>query len=251
MNGRVDGKVALVVGGAGAIGAEVGRKLAGGGATVIIADLDFDAAKRVSDAIGSSCSAIRLDVTSEADWIACVEAIVTSHGRLDAMVTAFGYYRPNIPIETVSFEEWRRHQAINVDGVFLGIRECMKAMRPTGGAIVTMASSLVAMPHPQGASYVAAKSAVIGLSRAAARHGGPLNIRVNIVSPGPTHSAMLYGNVVEGGSTEELVERLATRIPMGRIGEPEEVADAVVYLCSDAARFVNGTMIAVDGGQTA
>jgi NAD(P)-dependent dehydrogenase (short-subunit alcohol dehydrogenase family) len=235
--GDLAGRVALVTGGASGIGAATVALLRARGAVVVAADLrpgDGDEA---------------LDVTDEAAVDALVDAIVERHGRLDLAANVAGTPGVYAEVADAATDDWRATMAVNLDGLFFCLRAELRAMRHAGrGAIVNVASSAGRMGVPGLSAYSASKHAVLGLTRSAALEVARHGIRVNAVCPGSVRTPMLRGFV---GGDEDLLEKMGRRAPMGRLGEPEEIAEAVVWLLSDAARFVTGDAIAPDGGVAA
>jgi NAD(P)-dependent dehydrogenase (short-subunit alcohol dehydrogenase family) len=235
--GDLAGRVALVTGGASGIGAATVALLRARGAVVVAADLrpgDGDEA---------------LDVTDEAAVDSLVDAIVERHGRLDLAANVAGTPGVYAEVADAATDDWRATMAVNLDGLFFCLRAELRAMRHAGrGAIVNVASSAGRMGVPGLSAYAASKHAVLGLTRSAALEVARHGIRVNAVCPGSVRTPMLRGFV---GGDEDLLEKMGRRAPMGRLGEPEEIAEAVVWLLSDAARFVTGDAIAPDGGVAA
>jgi NAD(P)-dependent dehydrogenase (short-subunit alcohol dehydrogenase family) len=231
------GKVALVTGGASGIGQATAELLRARGATVVAADL--------ADGVGVQ----PLDVTDEAAVDALIASIVASHGRLDLAANVAGTSGVYAEVADSVTSDWRHTMAVNVDGVYFCLRAELRAMRSVGsGAVVNVASSAGRMGVPGLSAYSASKHAVLGLTKSAALEVARQGIRVNAVCPGSVRTPMLRGFV---GGDEELLERMGRRAPMGRLGEPEEVAEAIVWLLSDAAAFVTGNALSPDGGVAA
>jgi NAD(P)-dependent dehydrogenase (short-subunit alcohol dehydrogenase family) len=233
----LSGRVALVTGGASGIGAATVELLRSRGATVVAADL------RAGDGVEA------LDVTDEAAVDALVATIVARHGRLDLAANVAGTPGVYANVADSSTDVWRSTMAVNLDGVYFCVRAELRALRAAGGgSIVNVASSAGRMGVPGLAAYSASKHGVIGLTKSAALEVAREGIRVNAVLPGSVRTPMLRGFV---GGDESLLEKMGQRAPMGRLGEPDEIAEAIVWLLSDAARFVTGNTLAPDGGVAA
>ena len=245
---ELDGKAALVTGGGSGLGRASALAFARAGAGVTIADVDADGGKETQALVGEAggeADFVRADVTDADDVVAMVEAAVARWGRLDCAVNNAGTTGASAPTVEYTLEDWNRTIALNLTGVFLCMRTEIPAMLERGGAIVNMASGAGLVGFAGLPAYVASKHGVVGLTRAAALEYAKHGIRVNAVCPGSTRTPMLEGFM--GG--DENVERMMTRsVPLGRLGRPEEIAEAVVWLCSDAASFVVGHALAVDGG---
>lgn len=237
MSSDLSGKVALVTGGASGIGAATVALLRRAGATVVAADL------HVSDAVEA------LDVTDEDAVDELVASIGSRYGRLDLAANVAGTPGVYANIADSSTDVWRSTMAVNLDGVYFCVRAELRAMRAQrSGSIVNVASSAGRMGVPGLAAYSASKHGVIGLTKSAALEVARDGIRVNAVLPGSVRTPMLRGFV---GGDEDLLEKMGQRAPMGRLGEPEEIAEAIVWLLSDEARFVTGNTLAPDGGVAA
>jgi NAD(P)-dependent dehydrogenase (short-subunit alcohol dehydrogenase family) len=233
----LEGKVALVTGGGSGIGAATVDLLRQRGATVVSADLHADEGAEV------------LDVTDESAVDALVAAILERHGRLDVAANVAGTPGVYAHVADATTASWRDTMAVNLDGVFFCMRAELRAMRGQGrGSIVNVASSAGRMGVPGLAAYSASKHAVLGLTKSAALEVARDGIRVNAVCPGSVRTPMLRGFV---GGDEELLEKMGRRAPMARLGEPSEIAEAVVWLLSDAAGFVTGNALSPDGGVAA
>ncbi|MCA0246010.1 MAG: glucose 1-dehydrogenase [Proteobacteria bacterium] len=254
MADRVAGKVALVTGAASGLGKATAERLAEEGAAVVIGDIRVEAAKEVAAAIsarGQRAQALKLDVTSEADWIAAVTATEQAFGKLDVLVnnagTADGTW-----VHKLTLERWRKIHAINLDGVFLGIKYGAEAMkRAGGGSIVNISSVAGIVGIAEAASaYCSSKGGVTQLTKATALEFALLktNIRVNSVHPGYMDTPMLQGVIAAYREPEEARARLTASEPLGRLGEPRDIANAVLYLASDESKFVTGAQMVVDGG---
>jgi NAD(P)-dependent dehydrogenase (short-subunit alcohol dehydrogenase family) len=190
-----------------------------------------------------------LDVTDEAAVDALVAAVVERHGRLDLAANVAGTPGVYAEVAASSTEVWRTTMAVNLDGVYFCVRAELRAMRSSGaGSIVNVASSAARMGVPGLAAYSASKHGVLGLTRTAALEEAARGIRVNAVCPGTVRTGMLRGFV---GDDDEQMERMGRRAPMGRLGEPAEIAAAIVWLLSDDASFLTGATVDADGGVAA
>ena len=250
--GRMDGKVALISGGARGMGASEARLFAREGAAVVIGDIldeDGEATAASISADGGRCRYVHLDVTQEADWQAAVAQAVSQFGSLDVLVNNAGIGSSSFQIHEEPVELWDRTIDVNLKGVFLGTRACVPAMLEAGGgSIINISSQLgiVGVPY-NGSAYQTSKGGVRIFTKAAALQYANRGIRVNSVHPGPIVTEMTRA----GRDDPERLSIMLARIPMGRYGEAEEVANAVLYLASDESSFVTGSEVVVDGGWTA
>ncbi len=258
------GKSALVTGAARGIGLAISRALAASGATVLMTDIDADEAEHSAAAVGSGgrCSvspapsalACRLDVTSPESIHAAVEYGVAQMGRIDILVNNAGINTASdrVTVERYREEDWRRILSVDLDGVFLVSRPVVEHMKTIGGGrIVNISSVLGIVPARLQSGYIAAKAAVIGLTRSMAIELAPHGILVNSVAPGSTLTEgtrkLFYG---EDGAYSDKAQSLLSHIPLGRPAQPEEIAAAVVYLAAPASSYVTGVVLPVDGGWT-
>lgn len=248
---RLEGKVALISGGARGQGAAEAKLFAGEGAKVVFGDILDDLGKQVEAEIhevGGEALYIHLDVTNAADWASAVEAAVSRYGRLDVLVNNAGItIRKNV--EDTTEEDWDRIMAINAKGVFLGTKQAIPAMRESGGGSIVNISStagLVGSPY-SGASYAATKGAVRLFTKATAIQYAKEGIRCNSVHPGLLETPMTQDMLADAAHREERTQR----IPMGRVGTAEDIAYGVLYLASDESSFVTGSELVIDGGATA
>ncbi len=247
---RLEGKVALISGGARGQGAVEARLFAQEGAKVVIADILDEQGKQVEAEIaeaGGDATYVHLDVTSESDWNNAVQTAVTSYGKLDILVNNAGILIRK-GVEETTVEDWDRIMDINGKGVFLGTKAAIPAMREAGGGSIINISSIAGMiGSPQSAAYNATKGAVRILTKATAIQYAKEGIRVNSVHPGPIRT-----NMTEAGwSTPEGLKATEERTPLGRYGEPEEVGYGVLFLASDESSFMTGSELVIDGGVTA
>nr|WP_256515660.1 glucose 1-dehydrogenase [Alsobacter ponti] len=241
----MQGKVALVTGAASGIGLATTRRFVAEGARVIAADLNVDGLET-----SGSLRPFRLDVAQEDQWVAAIAAALDAFGRLDILVNNAGIGAPG-PIVELSLADWRKVMAVNLDGVFLGIKHAVPAMeRSGGGSIVNIASMLGHVATVNASAYCASKGGVALLTKAAALEmaaaGG--RIRVNSVHPGFIETPMLGDRLRADPARRALI---TGQTPVGRLGTVEEVAAAVLYLASDEAGFTTGSALVVDGGYTA
>jgi NAD(P)-dependent dehydrogenase (short-subunit alcohol dehydrogenase family) len=257
------GRKALVTGAARGIGAGIAQALAAAGASVMIGDvlaeLGRETAQKIA-ATGAKAGFVPLDVTKDADWASAVSATVKELGGFDILVNNAGIEITSLVID-IEAEGLRRMFDVNVVGTALGMKHAFRSMRPNGsagkgGAVVNIASVAATIAFPAIAGYSASKSAVDRATRVAAMESGKLGygVRVNCVYPGlvPTEMGMkLAADVVAAGlfaSPEAAVGAIIEQTPAGRLGEVADMADAVVFLCSDASRFITGAGLPVDGG---
>jgi 3alpha(or 20beta)-hydroxysteroid dehydrogenase len=249
--GRLDGKVALISGGARGQGETEARLFVREGAKVVFGDLLDAEGQKVEAEIragGGDASYVHLDVTSERDWRAAVETAVRQYGKLNVLVNNAGIIIRK-SIEETSVEEWDRTQAINVRGVFLGTKFAIPAMRQAGGGSIVNISSIAGLVGSTygAASYIASKGAVRLFTKATAIQHAKDNIRCNSIHPGPIETLMIQETLEDHAFLQERLRR----IPLGRIGRPEDVAYGVLYLASDESSYVTGSELVIDGGATA
>ena len=258
---RLEGRVALITGGARGIGAATARRLASEGAKVMIGDLLDEPGRRVAAEVGGEY--LHLDVTREADWQAACAAAQARFGGLDILVNNAAIVLPATLEETV-VEDWRRMHTVNVEGVFLGAKACLPALvqrgpRWKGGAAIVNLSSIAGLVgSSRMPAYSASKGAVLLLTKSLALECGQkgYRVRVNAVHPGVVDSDMgqVVVDIVKARQAESEAEaraRLVAQHPIGRLGQPEDIAAGVAYLVSDDAAFVTGASLVVDGGYTA
>jgi A-factor type gamma-butyrolactone 1'-reductase (1S-forming) len=252
---KFEGKVVIVTGGSSGIGAAAALGFAREGARVVIAARrsdQSDAVVRQIEALGSEGLFIKTDVTKPADIEAMVETTLSRFGRLDCAVNNAGVAGPvNVPVAEIEESAWDDVMNVNLKGVWICMKHEIPAMLKHGkGAIVNISSIYGSKPSDVGhAPYCASKFGLIGLSKTAAIDYGQQGIRINVVSPGYTHSEMMDPFVQ---ALPDVVKTLCNKYSAhSRLGKSEEVADAITWLCSDEAHFVSGAVLTVDGGDTA
>jgi NAD(P)-dependent dehydrogenase (short-subunit alcohol dehydrogenase family) len=257
MGGRVAGKIVLVTGAASGIGLASAEACAREGAVVVISDVnakegEVQARRLVTD--GLAAEFVRLDVSSESDWRRVVDVILSRHGRLDVLVNNAGI-AVIAPIEQETLEGWRRTQAVNMEGVFLGTREAIRAMKDGGGSIVNISSIEGLIGEPMVPAYNASKGGVRLLTKSVALYCAQqgYRIRVNSVHPGyvATPLVAIAIGALPPDQAAALHQDLLGRIPMGRLGEPREIANVVLFLATDESSYMTGSELVVDGGYTA
>lgn len=254
MSQRLKGKIAVVTGAGSGIGEATARLMAREGAIVVLADRAAPAAEAVARDIaaqGGTAEAREVDVGDAAAMRQMIEAVAQRHGRLDVLVNNAGYGIAANVVDTDE-DDWARLMRVNVDGVFHGCKYAIPIMRRQGGgAIVNTASAGALVGLRERAAYCASKGAVAALTRAMALDHATEGIRINCVAPGTIESPYFREIYARSADPETLRATLAARQPMNRLGSPEEVARAIVFLASDDASFATGSTLVLDGGLTA
>jgi 3(or 17)beta-hydroxysteroid dehydrogenase len=251
--GRLEGKRAFVTGGAAGLGLAMARAFVAEGARVAIADRAGEAGRQEAAKLGAAALFVTLDVGDEAAWPRALDQAAGALGGLDTLVNNAGV-GPVGNIEKTSLAEWRRVFAVNVEGVFLGCRAGIPRLRASGGgSIVNLSSIAGIIGTPTLAAYGASKAAVRQLTKSVALHCAHRkdNIRCNSIHPAFIATAMVGGIVDAARDPAAARAGLEAQIPLGRLGEAEEVAALAVYLASDESRFVTGAEFVIDGGLTA
>ena len=248
---RLENKVAFISGGARGMGAVEARLFAKEGASVVIGDVLEEEGKKVEaqiNEIGGECLFVHLDVTSESSWEQAVAATVARFGKLDILVNNAGIFRTE-GVEETSGELWDQVMEINAKGVFLGTKLAIPEMRKAGGGSIVNISSVAGLTGGTGsAAYRASKGAVRLFTKSTAIQYAKDDIRANSVHPGIIETPMTAPNLM---ADQERRDRSAARHPLGRVGQPEDVAYGVLFLASDESSFMTGSELVIDGGLTA
>ena len=247
--GRLDGKVAIITGGARGQGEVEARLFAREGAKVVFGDILDDEGRQVEAAIrqaGGEAAYVHLDVTREADWQKAVATAVSTYGKLDILVNNAGILSRD-GIEETSLELWNTVMAVNATGVFLGTKTAIPEMRKAGGGSIVNISSISGMIALGGPAYNASKGAVRVFTKVTAVRHADENIRCNSIHPGPVRTAMTESTYSD---PDKLAQRLRS-MPLGRLGTSEDIAYGVLYLASDEAAYMTGSELVIDGGYTA
>lgn len=244
-------RVALVTGGASGIGRATALQFAAAGASVVLADVDAEGAEETCDAIsrlGRTALFLRTDVSQSSACCSMVDTAVRAFGRLDFAFNNAGRLGSNVPLVDLPAAQWQAVVDVNLSGVYNCLQAELRVMQPAGrGAVVNNASVMGLRGGVNCADYTASKHGVVGLTRAAALESGRHGVRVNAICPGFVATAMTQGG---DASRDRAVAASVRRSAMRRLGTPEEIAQAVLWLCSDGASFVTGAAIPVDGGFT-
>ena len=255
---RVKGKVALITGGASGLGRQAARRLAEEGALVVVTDLNEVGGAAVAEELGDSGLFVAHDVTKETDWVRVVQASLDKFGRLDVLVNSAGVGNMNT-VEDCSLEQWKHVMSVNGDGVFLGCKHGIGAIKRTstepgaGGSIVNISSVAGLIGGHNLAAYNASKGAVRLLTKSVALHCARqgYNIRCNSVHPTFIDTPMVRSMIDNADDPARVEQKLAHQVPIGHIGEPDDIAWGIVYLASNESKFMTGAEFVVDGGITA
>lgn len=246
MSERLQGKVAVVTGGASGMGASTVRRFAAEGARVLLTDLNVEAGQRLADELGEAVTFIGQDVSDAQSWQTLAAHIEAQHGRLDVLVNNAGILKAG-SVEDTTLEDWQRLMRVNAESVFLGCQTAVALMkRGAGGSIVNLASITSMAGKPDYLAYSASKGAIAALTRSVAAFGRPFRIRCNSVHPDGVLTPMTRAVYPAGVDPEQLT---IDANPMNRACRAEDVANAIVFLASDEARAINGIELRIDSGQ--
>ena len=251
---RLQGRLAVVTGAASGLGAATAKRLGAEGATVVVADIDEDDARRVAIEIadaGGDAEPTVIDVTHEGEIAALFEAIVDQHGRLDVLVCSAAVETRASVVDTTD-AAWRRVLDVNLKGPFL----CMKHGLPTmvasgGGSVILLGSVLGTVGSPSYAAYCTSKGALVNLAKQAAIEHAADGVRVNVISPGACDTGLFAEMASKSPDPEATLRAVAARMPMGRLGTEADVVETIMFLASDESSYISGTTIPLDGGLAA
>ena len=251
MSDRLAGKTILITGGASGIGLATMQRAVDEGARVAIADIDVAGGKVLADGT-PGVRFVELDVTSDASWAAATDDVELHLGKLDGVVNSAGIFIIG-DIERISLEDWHKTHAVNLDGVFLGCRHAVRAMKARGGSIVNMSSVSGLIGGHNVVAYNSSKGAVRLLTKSVALHCAKerYGIRCNSVHPTFVDTPMYQQTLAAAREPERIRTALLSQVPFGRPAQPREIADLIVYLLSDESAFVTGAELVIDGGLTA
>ena len=246
---RFEGKFAVISGGASGMGAATAKRFVEEGGSVITLDINKELGNKISEEIGESCEFFQADVSKAEDWKRLEEYLGNRFNEITSVINAAGISEPGT-IEDETIEHWERVHAINGTSVFLGCQFAVKAMKERKGSIVNFASSLATRPKPFVISYNYSKAGVLVLTRTVALHCAEMgyDIRCNAVQPGAINTPMMQRYVEAAEDPGQQLSEFAASHPMNRVGEPDEVVSAVLFLASDDSSFTTGDSISVDGG---
>ncbi|MEC8429509.1 MAG: glucose 1-dehydrogenase [Pseudomonadota bacterium] len=254
---RLKDKVALVTGGGSGLGEAICQRFAEEGAAVVVTDINEAAANDVATAIanqGGKALALHQDVTDEARWQAVITETLGAFNGLNIVVNNAGIAIPG-SVEDTSLADWQKTQSVNLDAVFLGTREAIKAMKDSGGSIINISSIEGIIGDPMTAAYNASKGGVRIFTKSAALHcaDNGYNIRVNSIHPGYVMTPLVANGLAEldEAEAEQFANRILSSIPLGEMGQPVDIANGAVFLASDESRYMTGSELVIDGGYTA
>ena len=250
--GKLDGKVALISGGARGQGAAEAETFVKEGARVVFGDIRDDDGKKVEAAIrarGGDAVYVHLDVTSETDWQAALQTTMSRYGKLDILINNAAIVIPRVPIEERTVAEWDRVMAVNAKGVFLGTKHAIPAMRRAGGGSIVNISSVAGIGQSlhQEPAYAASKGAIRIFTKVTASQHARDRIRCNSVHPGPVDTEMFHSAFQD----KDAMQRRLERVPLRRMGTVAEIVTAVLYLASDESSYMTGSELVIDGGALA
>jgi NAD(P)-dependent dehydrogenase (short-subunit alcohol dehydrogenase family) len=245
---RFASQTVVVTGGAGGLGRAIVRAFVAESARVIIADTANEQAEELARELGAPALALRLNVSDESDWIRVLAQVEADLGGLAVLVNNVGFFAPNICFEDMDLALWRKHFAINSDGVFLGCKHAIRSMARRGGAIVNLGSGMSITPNATASAYCASKAAVLMTTRTAAAAGGRFGIRVNAVLPGAVDTPMLAKNLRPGDDKSQYLNQLAGFGVLNRLATPADIAQAVLFLADPANSAMTGVHLPIDGG---
>ena len=247
--GRLEGKVAIITGAASGFGAEMARRFVTEGARVVVVDITEETGRAVAAELGEAALFQRCDVTVEADMQGAVAAAVKRFGRLDILVANAGYTHWNSPFDSIDEAEFDRTYAVNVKGIFWGARAAVPQFRAQGdgGVMLVVASTAGVRPRPGLSWYNGSKFAAVGLTKSLAVELAPERIRVCALNPVAGETPLLAKFM--GEDTPEKRAQFRASVPLGRLSQPSDIANAAVFLCSQEAEFLTGVCLEVDGGR--
>jgi 3-oxoacyl-[acyl-carrier protein] reductase len=246
MSGRLDGKIGIVLGGSRGIGKAVVEVFVREGAQVMLADINAELGEAVAGAFPGKVTFARADIANRLDMENLVQKTTALHGRIDVLTQVAGIY-PLHPIEEITEAEWDRVLSVNLKGPFLAIQACFPVMKRQRYGRIVLTGSITGplVSYPDHAHYSASKAGLEGLARCAALEGADFGITVNVVEPGNVDTEN-----VRAECGDDVMEKMAQSAPLKRLAQPAEVGDAIAFLASDAAAYITGTTLVLDGGQT-
>ena len=251
---RLENKVALITGSGAGIGEATAKRFAEEGARVVVTDIDQESAERVAREIseaGGEAIALRQDVCEEAGWDQLVDEIIDTWGKLDVLVNNAGIVIQGT-VEEATLEDWRKIQAVNMEGVFMGCRAAIRVMKENGGSIINLSSIEGLIGEPRTAAYNASKGGVRIFTKSAALHCAAqgYGIRINSVHPGYIMTQLVADAIAQMPDGQEVLARVLQEIPLAHPGEPIDIANGCLFLASDESRYRTGSELVIDGGYT-